>query len=669
MKATLMRRPQRTEVPQKTARGIKMEKEKMKWTWEQKNIVLYLGDVPLLKAEAYAEDASGRIIRTKTAELIGTNTEQREMSLIFREENGLVLTERLGLTGEGAYAQCILSDADGREVETNDMVPLSISSAGDGSLDLWGSLRSRMLLVPYDNDMWARYEAAPLEPGRKSADLTVLYSEQTREGLLCGAMDFDVWKNSVNCSGFDARVLEACCGARASGDWTHDQEQHGAVRGTDIASSRFIILFGEDWRDLLEKYAKILNAENKPRMWDGGVPFGLNTYAGMARTLTPEKLRVCSNFIYELMGKSFRNDETTFINVDGGWQRMVGEDELLSLRKELERRGQRTGVYDAPFAFFSRTPEEDIPGMPGHKFAEILLRGSDGKYLPVVDGAIPYDLTHPLWQEWTRRKLRRWVKDGFDYLKIDFLSHGGMEGCHYDKTVTTGREALKIGFELINEELSVEKTLKPFFLSLSIAPLFPYGYGNARRFSCDAFGTSEDVEYVLNAQTYSWWTNHLLYQFNDPDHTVLFQSFGMKKPGTEGEARARYTASAISGAVMLLSDDYSTEEARERVRKLATNAEINRIAASHIAFRPVESANSSASKIYTAEIDGDIYVALFNYEERSLALQVSTERAGIPAGTYRDLWSGASVRTISGQFIWNFNNCDAALLKREKCGI
>lgn len=84
---------------------------------------------------------------------------------------------------------------------------------------------------------------------------------------------------------------------------------------------------------------------------------------------------------------------------------------------------------------------------------------------------------------------------------------------------------------------------------------------------------------------------------------------------------------------------------------LATNAEINRIAASHIAFRPVESANSSASKIYTAEIDGEIYVALFNYEEKPLVLNVSTEWAGIPAGTYRDLWSGVGVRTICDQFI------------------
>ena len=116
-----------------------------------------------------------------------------------------------------------------------------------------------------------------------------------------------------------------------------------------------------------------------------------------------------------------------------------------------------------------------------------------------------------------------------------------------DKSVRTGREAIAIGYGLIDDILVKGKGEKPFFISLSIAPLFPCGYGHARRFSCDAFGTMEDVEYVLNAQTYAWWQSGRLYQYNDPDHICLLRSFGMERDSTQGEARARYTASAIAG--------------------------------------------------------------------------------------------------------------------------
>ena len=74
-------------------------------------------------------------------------------------------------------------------------------------LALWKSLETRMLTVPYDNTMWLRFEALPLRSGRVSYDLTVLIGPDDRQGLLVGALDFDVWKNAVTCSAYDARSL------------------------------------------------------------------------------------------------------------------------------------------------------------------------------------------------------------------------------------------------------------------------------------------------------------------------------------------------------------------------------------------------------------------------------------------------------------------------------
>ena len=102
-----------------------------------------------------------------------------------------------------------------------------------------------------DNTMWLRYEAVPLRAGRKSYDLTVLFQEDTREGLLIGAVDFDFWKNGLICSSYDAKSICAVSGLADEG--SHDTEEHGSLAGKKVSSSRFVVLYGTDYRELLEK--------------------------------------------------------------------------------------------------------------------------------------------------------------------------------------------------------------------------------------------------------------------------------------------------------------------------------------------------------------------------------------------------------------------------------
>ena len=367
----------------------------------------------------------------------------------------------------------------------------------------------------------------------------------------------------------------------------------------------------------------------------------------------------------ELRPIGYENKGVNSCNLDAGWSAFP-EEKLIKLTAQLHENGQKAGIYDAPFAFFGKDVQEEIKGVPGHTFEEILLRDEKGDPLPRVDGAIPYDVTHPLWKEYTEYKLGRFLEWGYDYVKLDFMTHGGMEGCHYDKSVRTGREAIAIGYGLIDDILVKGKGEKPFFISLSIAPLFPCGYGHARRFSCDAFGTMEDVEYVLNAQTYAWWQSGRLYQYNDPDHICLLRSFGMERDSTQGEARARYTASAIAGTVMMLSDDYEREEARKRTLQLAGNREINRMAAAGVSFLPVESNHGSASSAYTAVIGQKQYLALFHWQEKEEVVRVDCERAGLCQGTeYTELWSGETMQDEDGFITWKAQGCDAVVLKEK----
>ncbi len=640
----------------------------MFWKCDEKGVfALYEKEQLLFFGYAQAKTADGRAIDTRTARYLGKEEENGALLLRYEAENGLVLTEKLSQIENGIpCAQCTLSDRSGAEIETNRLVPLIANGNDDACPTCWSSLFSKMLLVPYDNDQWNRYEAVPLRVGRRSYELTELLNEESGEGLLFGAIDYDRWKNAIVCSHASTRHLLCISGVADEG--TKDVCPHGTILGVSVSSARFVFFFGSDWRRVLEDYGRLIEKLHPPVRWEEGVPFGFNTFAGLARKMSNEVFERTADFMIDtLLPRSFQNNGVVYLNLDGGWQ-MLPEDERVRIREKIKAKGQKVGLYDGTFVFRPRRDtgfETEIPGCPGHTFAEIMLRDPWGELLEPVDGLYAMDVTHPLWREYTRRKFEDYKEWGYDYLKIDFLSHGAMEGVHFDKSIRTGRQAINKAYEFLRELISPENMGKPFFLSLSIAPLFPCGFGHARRFCCDAFGTNEYIEYVLNTQTYGWWENRTLYDFNDPDHIVLLKSFNIPRDTREGEARARYTTAVISGAMMLLSDDFDRPEAVERALKFACNEEVNAIARSRVAFRPSAPNGASSAHVYTAEIGGETYAAVFGWKLCPEEIVFSPEKAGLPRGTYRDLWSGKRFDLSNEDLNWRLDSCDAMLLKFE----
>lgn len=645
------------------------ENGKFSWFTEQQKIFSGYGMVLL---------NDGREIDTRTAKQILKNEERFQdllgngtcVTVTYRVGKKLYYQQKLCAYEEGfALARGSVYET-GKTVEVKKFFPIIMETPEQNVPDIFRSLSTKMLLVPYDNTMWVRYEAVPLRPGRTSYDMTALYSESNRSGIMMGAVDFDTWKNAVRCSGNDARVMECICGVADAG--THDTCEHGTVKGERVESSGFLFLYGEDYRTLLETYGKILKRKNPPMKWKEGVPFGWNSWSGLAMNINEKNYQEAGEYLGEILQKvGFENNKTTYVNFDAGWNRL-SEEQLVKLNEHFHGRNQKTGIYLSPFAFFAGDEKinNEIPSCPGHTFEEILLKDSRGNILSRVDGAVPMDVTHPLWKKYTKNILQKFAEWGFDYLKLDFLSHGAMEGCHYNKDCQTGRQAIAEGYRFLKENLSEEKLGRPFFLSLSIAPLFPQGMGHARRFSCDAFGTAEDTEYVLNALTYAWWQNGTLYQYNDPDHISLYRSFNYERTTEFGEAKARYTSAAISGTVMMLSEDFGEkgifrnedqENARIRAQELCSQREIQKIAASGISFRPAESAGTGASSWYTAQIHGQKYVAVFHLKKTPASYVFDLEEEGVGGSEAVELWTGATYKIEDGKLHWSTNKIDAAV--------
>lgn len=109
---------------------------------------------------------------------------------------------------------------------------------------------------------------------------------------------------------------------------------------------------------------------------------------------------------------------------------------------------------------------------------------------------------------------------------------------------------------------------------------------------CDVFANIGASEYLLNSTNYGWWPGGRLYAYNDPDSACVYQPMD-EPPVTEAEARTRFTASAISGGMMIQGDDLTKPEARERVERLFSNPEILSLARRTPGFWPVDGATGT----------------------------------------------------------------------------
>ncbi len=619
-------------------------------------------------SEAAATDGSR--ISTASAKLKDRSVRSSFTGWVMRElfeENGLRLERTISCGGDEPFftVSLALSSSKGRDVESRYLAPLCFIYPNREGDPLFLSLDQKMLLVPYDNDMWVRYESVPLKPGRTSYDVTCVYDENSLSGLLIGALDADTWKNAVTCSSFDARVYKAYCGVADAG--THDCCPHGALTGKKISSSRFLCGWAEDIRDALELYGKRAMEGRFSMPWVGGVPFGWNSYSALAIGTTADHWETAADFINGEL-TSFKGDGGTFINLDAVFG--ISRKHKREIVEKLHARGQKAGTYLAPLTYSDALGLLPLKGSVGKSRKSTVMKLEDGTPYAPIDGSIPVDITRPEVEKDLRLSLREIVEDGFDYLKIDFTSHGAVEGERFDKSVRTGRQALGRFYSILAEELDSLKIGRKIFVSLSIAPLFPAGYGVSRRASCDAFGHHEDVRYVLNALNFGWWTQGSLYSFNDPDHTVLYNSVvDGRGPADIAEARSRYYASVISGTVLLLSDNYGPKgegdvisRSRRRALELANDPDVNAIARLGKPFRPVRLADGTCDTYYL-DLGNRHLAAVFNFSAEEKTMSVKPSDISAPeSGSVLDI-GRHTTETYDGVIRVQLSGYDSAILE------
>jgi hypothetical protein len=530
------------------------------------------------------------------------------------------------------------------------LAPLVIDAAKGGGGSSVAGPGSRGLFVPFDNDMFVRYGVHWLNTRWTSSEVTALFSAFTRRGIVLGSVTHDQWKTgiAIDAEGDGERLRGLrVFGGLSEDRLTHDTQPHGLVTGGVVVSPRVFVGFYADWRDGMEAYGRANAAVAAPLRWEGGPPFGWNSWAAVGEKVSRDAFVEASDFVArELTPRGFAGrDGVVYLNFDAWWD-FLPEAQFQECIAHARRNGQRVGIYWTPFAFWGDDHGAKAEGTNGRYTArDILLKDAQGRPLPKVDNGWPVDPTHPGALARLTWQMDRFVRWGFSYVKLDFLSHGALEGAHHDPAVTTGIAAYNAGMRAVLERLSLARAGRPIFVSLSIAPLFPHQYAHARRVSCDVFGSLKDTEYLLNSVALGWWLSGTAYAFNDPDHVVLYRH-GERTPTTDAEALARTNAALIGGGVLLDSDDLRRPGARERARRLLTNRDALALARDGRPFRPVEWDNGyHASEAFARVEPGGktVHVALFNFRGSAVRKVVPLAALGVDdRRPWRglDLWTG-----------------------------
>jgi alpha-galactosidase len=257
------------------------------------------------------------------------------------------------------------------------------------------------------------------------------------------------------------------------------------------------------------------------------------------------------------------------IQIDDGYQAAVGDwlewdadfpDGVGPLAARIRSAGFRAGIWLAPFLVSraSRVAKEH---------PDWILRTWKGQPIvanvqPLWKGTVCYavDPTHPEVHTWLGEVIGQLRRDGYDYLKLDFLYAGALTGAR-NTPRTPSAAAYRQAIQAIRDAAAPD----PFLLGCG-APLGPsIGLFEAMRIGPDIApkwrSRTEDAAAGLPAapsarnavrNVLSRAALHQRLWVNDPDCVLLRDK---KTRLSETEVRTVAAAAAVSGGLLLLSDD------------------------------------------------------------------------------------------------------------------
>lgn len=539
-------------------------------------------------------------------------------------------------------------------LQSNWMSPFVVDTSGYLNIGITND--NRALFVPFDNDDFVKYNSEPMNSSDTGYEVGAFYDNVSRHGLVLGSVTHDKWKTGIWWSGGNNEISQMHAFGGATSPW--DVMPHGSIVGTNISSPVIFVGFGNDWRITMENFAGENELYAPMLVWTNGVPFGWNSWGVtnyQSHISYDAAIAVSDSIHTNLQPYGFTNNGTVYVNLDSYGTYWLSGSQLISFVKHCHGNGEKAGIYFTPFTYWGTASQGSNNMATGSSYywSDLYLRTTNGTPIS-YDSAIALDPTHPGTKDWIYNQIISFISDGFDYVKIDFLSHGALEGVHYNTNITTGIEAYNVGMQFLLNEVGGS-----MFISESIAPIFPYQYAHARRIACDAYTSFiSNTRYTMNSVSLGWWIGGRLYEYNDPDMMVFDNGPNVN------EDQSRLINCAITGLYLngsILTNGPSVAEAK----LCLTNAAINTVARVGRTFRPVDGATgTNAGNIFVRQ-DGDTWcIAVFNYTGSASNETVHLSSAGLPPENFvaTNLWDGTT-SLVSNSFTVNLLAKQAKLFR------
>lgn len=590
-------------------------------------------------------DSQYKKAKIRSRKISDKHGEGMEMTITRTATDRPKMVQRISLYSDYVLTDMQVSSPEGLQIEN--MTPLATVS-NDSTWQL-GAQR-RVVMIPFDNDAWVRYRSSrTIGDHWRSYEVTSVYNDESREGVVLGAISHDIWKNAVDLEkgGKEVRLVSGI-----ADELTRDHRSHGVVKGTTVSSATFFLGRYADWRKGMETFADANAIVAAPRKWGKAMPVGWNSWGALAFNVNHDNACEVVDYMSDVLRpRSFQDvDGQLYTGLDSGWNNF-GEEGLKDYADRCVAQNQVPCIYWTPFTDWAKDPEREVPYSDGLRYKDIYIyaNGQPQEF----DGAYAVDPTHPAVRKMMEETASLFRRTGYKYVKMDFMTHGRMEAdSWYLPEITTGTQAYNYGMHLL------DSIFGDMYLNLSISPIFPSEYAQSRRIACDAWNKMKDTEYTMNALSWGWWIDRV-YQYNDADHVVL-------RDATHGENRARVTSSVITG-LYITGDDFSVHGdsiAKERAMLYLTNPDINAIATGR-SFRPIAgNSDTCESRFVRTEADGTVYFVAFNYGETPLTVALPAAEMGLTLTDYTitSLWDH---RDISGSATIDIPSKDVVVVRLQ----
>ena len=610
-------------------------------------------------AQAYSGNTLYQSTSTSYTRTANTNLPSGETDITLTATDGSPkLIQRFFLSTNHFTTQL---EMDGVGLSSNEMSPLVVNSTGavdlGAAVDSSSSTDTVFLQVPFDNDGFVPYNAASSNGlATTGAEVAAFYDNTSRNGLVIGSVTHNNWKTGISMSGSNNKLDMLMAFGGANDPW--DSLPHAAVNAStttnNILSPTILVGYYSDWRAGMEDFGTANSAVTPMLPWTGPAPMGWGALGPNETNITEAQSQSVSDYFHTSL-PAFNDQGVQYINLDAQWSNFSLTD-LQNFVAHVHANGQKAGIYWTPWVVWDfaniagpldTPPGASCPAVSAYTNMDVLLKDHYGNPMAAVDAAYGVDPTHPGVKARIDCYTAEFKTLGFDYIKLDFMSHCALEGgsnngVHYDPTVTTGEQAYNQGMTYLINDLGTS-----MLMDLSIAPIFPYQYAHARRVSCDTYGAISNTSYEMNSESYGWWMAGRIYNWNDPDMIHVENTDTTGTAYTSYENKSRVISTAVAG-YMLSGDNPLDTIAPPLMQTWMTNKAINTFPAMNLKFRPVEG-NTGTSPVNVMIAQGTTpntyYIAVFNYTTSAVAESVNLTRAGLSGTTQynvTDLWTGAT---------------------------